>query len=127
MRPRRAPPKNGLLRRGVLVGLLALICATAATSTHAQLPEELRGRPVRVIEVNGDGGLLAPNDLGLPLGSPIGRPTLRALVLRLPAEERWADVQIALAPEGDGVRLVSTLVPRLIAVRKALRPTRRSW
>lgn len=117
MRPRRAPPKNGLLRRGVLVGLLALLCATAATSTHAQLPEELRGRPVRAIDVSGDGGLLDPNDLGLPLGSPIGRPTLRALVLRLLAEERWADVQIALAPEGDGVRLVIALVPRLILTR----------
>lgn len=84
---------------------------------RAQLPEELRGRPVRAITLRGDGGRVDPASLGVPEGTPVGRPMLRALVERLLGQEQWADVQVTLEPHDDGVRLVVALVPRLVLTR----------
>ncbi|MEZ4248043.1 MAG: POTRA domain-containing protein [Polyangiales bacterium] len=97
--------------------LLGLAIGLGSPSAHAQLPEAFRGLPVRSVEVRGDGGLIDPSSLGVPEGTPVGRPMLRALVERLLSEERWADVQLDLVREGDGVRLEVALVPRLVLTR----------
>jgi len=94
---------------------LALCLLLCATQARADLPRELWGRPVTTVEV---AGMRVPvREIGLPVGAPVTRRTLRALVRRLLATERYADVQVDVAPEGEGLRVVVRLEPRIVLVR----------
>ena len=86
-----------------------------ATSARADLPRELWGRQVAAIEV--EGMPVSAREVGLPVGAPISRRTLRELTRRLLATGRYSDVQIDVEPAAEGVRVIVRLAPRIVLVR----------
>lgn len=60
---------------------------------------------------------LPVRELGLPVGAPVTRRTLRQMVRRLLGTGRFADVQVDVSPEGDGLRVIVHLAPRIVLVR----------
>jgi outer membrane protein insertion porin family len=95
--------------------LLPLLVLLAATTARAELPQELSGR--HVVAVEADGMSLPVRELGLPVGAPVTRRTLRQMVRRLLETGRFADVQVDVTPEGDGLRVIVHLAPRIVLVR----------
>ena len=101
-----------------LVAWVPWLPATA----HAQIPPELVGRRVSSVEIAGRApAATSPRVAGIPIGAPLTRQLLRDSIQRLVASGRWADVQIDLYPEGEGVRLVTRLAPRLLLLRVDVR------
>jgi len=99
----------------VAVSMLAALVGSVA---RAHVPEDLRGRPVVRVEVRGPArATTQAREVGIPVGARVSRRMLRDAVLRLVASERWADVQLELVAEGDGVRVVATLRPRIVLQR----------
>lgn len=114
--------------RGVHVTPLAWFaaaCLAMATAglvvvgpARADVPIELRGRPVVSVEVAGEtAGLISARELGIPIGASLTRQLIRTALRRLVSRGRWIDVQIDAVAEGTGVRLVAHLVPRLEIAR----------
>lgn len=110
------PSAHGL--RGAAALVLGLTVLAAVVPVDAQVPEALLGRPVVRVDVVGEGaeGMDAA-DLGFALGTPLTRSTLRRLVADLIATERWADVRIDAAPDGDGARIRVLLERRTVLAR----------
>ncbi len=101
-----------------MAALLACRAACGAVTAHAEIPPELDGRPVVAVEVLGEAAaIVSVVDIGIPHGSALSRPLIRAAVLRLLHTGRFTDVQIDGVPEGDGVRLQITLLPRIVIDR----------
>jgi outer membrane protein assembly factor BamA len=93
----------------------ALLVLLAAASAEADLPRALWGQPVTRVEVEGMN--VPAREVGLPVGAPVTRRALRQLTRRLLATERYANVQIDVRPEGEGVRVIVQLEPRIVLVR----------
>lgn len=104
----------------VSVGLASLVCAIvllASSAAHAQLPPELVGRPVTEVQVLGEArGLLDADDLRLR-DVRLSRGALRASARALLATGDWADVSYDVEAAGEGVRVLVTLVPRILLTR----------
>lgn len=89
-----------------------------APQASADVPEELLGRPIRLVDIEGEGSEgLDPEEIGLPLGVPLGRALLRRVTLDLIATGSWADVQIDVAPHEDGARVRVRLERRTVIAR----------
>ena len=88
---------------------------TAASAARAELPPELSGRSVVRVEVTGMS--LPIREVGLPIGAPVTRRSLRQMVRRLLATGRFADVQVNVFPEAEGLRVEVQLAPRIVLVR----------
>jgi outer membrane protein assembly complex protein YaeT len=85
---------------------------------RADVPLELRGRAITSVEVAGEtAGTVAPEEIGVALGTPLTRALLRATTERLLGSLKYADVQLDVEQVGEGVRLIVTLVPRLVVLR----------
>ena len=99
--------------------LLALvIVGMAAQPAHADLPPQLEGRPLAEVEVLGEArGLLDAAELGLTLGAPVTRTALRTSALTLLSSGHWADVSYDVEEVAGGVRVLVTLVPRILLAR----------
>ncbi|MBX3246766.1 MAG: BamA/TamA family outer membrane protein [Myxococcales bacterium] len=113
----RPPAPRGPRGRKRTAFFAAAALVLAAAPSRAQIPGELDRRPLASIVIDGDGGVLDPSALELPVGAPVDRAALRALVQRLLASGRWADVQVEVAPEGRGVRVFVRLTPRALLTR----------
>jgi outer membrane protein assembly complex protein YaeT len=112
-------PRTLALALALTPGLL--LFSPSPPSARAQIPLELRGR--RVVEVRIEGeteGITEPREIGIPLGTPLTRRSLRSAVSRLAASGRWRDAQIDIVPSGAGVALVVHLVPRVLLTRVEL-------
>lgn len=93
------------------------MCVLALTA-RADIPTELRGRPVVEVTIVGPmARTTRARDVGIPLGVPLTRTLLRRSVRRLLATGRYANVQVDVAPAGTGARILVSLVPRLVLVR----------
>jgi outer membrane protein assembly complex protein YaeT len=102
--------------------LLALVCALllsmAASSAKAQRWEDLTGRSIVSIEVEGQArGLVDASDLPLHTGELISRQRLQAAARTLLASGDWADVAFEAESVAGGVRLRVSLVPRIVLAR----------
>lgn len=103
--------------------LLALFCSTlmlALSVEHVRADEldELSGSTVNEIEFRGMGAdEINPRVLGIPLGAPLSRALLRNAVERMVESGLFADVQIDVLDEGNGVRLLVHTLPRLVVTR----------
>ena len=85
---------------------------------RAQVPRELVGRPVTLVEVAGPvRRVTRVRELGIPLGAPLSRAHLRRTTQRLLASGRWEDVQLDVAANGEGVVIRAMLVPRVELLR----------
>ena len=85
---------------------------------HADVPLELRELPIVEVQVAGEtAGTVTAREIGVPLGARLTRAMLRATTERLLASQRYADVQLDVERSGAGVRLIATLVPRLLVLR----------
>lgn len=96
-----------------------LLCLTilliASSVARADLPRGLRGRSATSVEVT---GMSVPvREVGLPIGAPVTRRSLRQMVRRLLATGRYADVQVDVIPDGAGLRVIVHLAPRIVLVR----------
>lgn len=102
--------------------LFLLLVSFAAGSVQAQVPADLNGRRVVSVEVAGvTSGFFTGRDVGIPLGARVSRRLLRSTVKRLVAGGQFRDVQLDLAPQGDGVRVIAHLVPRVLLARIEIR------
>ena len=100
----------------ILSALLGVWLGSA--TARADIPLELRNRPVVAVEIAGEtAGYTQPREIGIPLGAPLTRSLLRTATERLAESGRWADVQMSVAAEGDGARVIVTLVPRMVVAR----------
>jgi len=99
----------------VRLPILLTILLLAIPAARADLPRELSGRSAVSVQV--EGMSLPVREVGLPIGAPITRRSLRQMVRRLLATGRFADVQVDVSPEGDGLRVVVHLAPRIVLVR----------
>lgn len=100
----------------MLPATIAAACLWAA-GAHAQIGA-LYGRRVVTVEVAGTAARTTrPRDVGIPLGARLSRRLLRSTVTRLLETRRWANVQLDVEPSGEGVKVIATLVPRLILIR----------
>ncbi|MBW2464458.1 MAG: hypothetical protein JRH11_22610, partial [Deltaproteobacteria bacterium] len=91
----------------------------------AQLPIEMRGRPIREVVVAGEtAGITAPRVVGIPLGVPVSRLVLRSALERLAESGRWRDAQFDVVAIPGGVRVVAHLVPVVILTRVEVRGNR---
>ncbi len=107
-----------VLRPFALVGVLALCVIGVPTSARADLPAELEGRPLAEVEVLGEArGLLDAAELGLTIGAPVTRTALRSSAITLLASGHWADVVYDVEEVAGGVRVLVTLVPRILLTR----------
>lgn len=102
--------------------VLALLGAVAAlgglSAARADVPLELRELPIVAVEVAGEtAGTVTPYEIGVALGARLTRRLLRATTERLLGSQRYADVQLEVEPAEGGVRLIVTLVPRLLVLR----------
>ncbi|MBO6940253.1 MAG: BamA/TamA family outer membrane protein [Deltaproteobacteria bacterium] len=95
--------------------VLLTVFFAASSAARADLPQELSGRSAVSVEVE---GMSVPvREVGLPIGAPVTRRSLRQMVRRLLATGRFADVQVDVVPEGAGLRVVVHLAPRIVLVR----------
>jgi len=98
-----------------MLGSLAL---GVAFDARADVPDALLGRPVLLVDIEGDGSeLLSQDDVGLRAGVPLTRALLRQVTLDLLATERWADVRLDVAPHEEGVRIRVLLERRTVIGR----------
>lgn len=105
-----------MFRAAAWLGGIAILLASARA--HGDVPLELRGRPVVAVEIAGEtAGYTPTREVGIPLGAPLSRGLLRNALQRLASSGRWADIQITVAPEGEGVRVIAWLAPRLVVAR----------
>ncbi len=92
--------------------------AALRSAAHADVPLELRELPIVEVQVAGEtAGTVTAREIGVPLGARLTRAMLRATTERLLASQRYADVQLDVERVGTGVRLIATLVPRLLVLR----------
>ncbi|MEM1414395.1 MAG: BamA/TamA family outer membrane protein [Myxococcota bacterium] len=103
--------------RGASPWVALVLCALAGPA-RAHVPEALRGRAVSAVELRGrDARALVPEDVPIAVGDRLNRALLRRAVQALLATGRYADVQLALVPDGAGVRVIARLVPRILLIR----------
>ena len=70
------------------------------------------------VEIAGEAAaIVSPGDVGISVGSVLSRPLVRTAVLDLLRTGRFTDVQIDAVAEGDGVRLLVVLLPRVVIDR----------
>jgi outer membrane protein assembly factor BamA len=97
--------------------LLGIVLGASAIA-RADVPDALLGRPVLLVDIEGDGAeLLSQDDVGLRAGIPLTRALLRRVTLDLLATERWADVRLDVAPYESGVRVRVLLERRTVIAR----------
>ena len=101
-----------------LVVQLATTVLGASSLARADLPLELRELPILEVVVAGEtAGTVTARDIGVRIGSRLTRALLRDTTERLLATERYADAQLDVERTDGGVRLIVTLVPRLVLLR----------
>jgi outer membrane protein insertion porin family len=97
---------------------IALALAVLPALASAQIPVDLVGRPVLLVDVEGEGAEgLDGEDIGFPTGVPLTRALLRRVTEDLIATGRWADVRIDVAPHGEGARARVLLERRTVIAR----------
>ena len=102
----------------VAVLIASLWLSSAPGTVYADVPLELRGRPIVAVEVRGDTvGTTQVRELGIPLGAPLTRGLVRTAIRRLFDSGRWAEVEIDAVPVRGGVLLLAHLKPRLVVRR----------
>jgi outer membrane protein insertion porin family len=101
------------LRRPCLLALAAL--AWCAAPLRAQVPEALAGRPVRQVELRSEGRRVSDAQIEglveIRAGQPLAMDAVRETIVHLMGMGRYVDVQVHVAPDGDGVRVDIQLVP----------------
>jgi outer membrane protein assembly complex protein YaeT len=105
---------------GALAGVLAVLCPAVLRPTlaRAEIPDEILGRPITEVVVEGEArGLLDHDDVHLPLGEPLDRAHLRRAALLLLGSGEWADVSFDAESVAGGVRVRVSLVPRILVAR----------
>ncbi|MDH5674014.1 MAG: BamA/TamA family outer membrane protein [Myxococcales bacterium] len=89
-----------------------------ASGARAQLTAELAGRAIEEVEIAGETAAIATaTDVGIFPGERLRRGMIRDAIARLVATGRWADVQIDALPQGQGVKLLVHLTPRVELLR----------
>lgn len=107
--------------RGFALALAVIVAALAAPAARADVPLELRGRPILRVEIAGESaGAVTPNEIGIAPGTPLTRALMRATTERLLRSQLYTEVQLDVEPLGEGIRLIVTLVPRLVVLRVQL-------
>lgn len=98
---------------------VALACVLwLAVSARAEIPPDLDGQPIVEIEIAGESAAVAAvREVGIPIGSPLDRDTVRQAVLRLLATGRFTDVQIDGLQLAHGIKLIVRLSPRVVLHR----------
>lgn len=102
----------------------ALVCCAVllglASRAAAELPSDLKGRPVVEVRLAGPGSSLASSSqTGITLGAPLSRGLVRQAIQRLLRSHRWADIQVDAVALQHGARLIFHLTPRLVLQRVA--------
>ena len=101
---------------------LAFVALLGPAVARADLPAELAGERIREIRISGDvGRFSAERLLGIEPDAPLTRRLLREAQIRLLESGRWADAQFDVEPMPGGVRLVASLVPRIVLFRVDVR------
>jgi outer membrane protein insertion porin family len=89
-----------------------------AAPVAAELPAELRGRPISAVQALGDGASAVDPELTAAyVGQPLSRAVVRRLIAQLSATGRFASVSVEAAAVDDGAVLAVVVAPRLVAHR----------
>lgn len=89
-----------------------------APAARAEIPPELNGLPVVEVVLGGDAAPRGGAEtLGIAHGAPLGRGLIRSAIRRLLDTGRFADVQVDAEREGDGVKLLVWVTPRMTLQR----------
>lgn len=101
-----------------VVALCLSVGLLLAGQAHAQRWDELSGRAIVSMEVQGPArGLVDVADLPLHIGDPISRQSLQRASRTLLESGDWADVAFEAESVAGGVRLRVSLVPRIVLAR----------
>ncbi|MBK8171182.1 MAG: BamA/TamA family outer membrane protein [Sandaracinaceae bacterium] len=103
------------LSRAIAAVLLVFVMGQTA---HADETGDLEGRPITAIELRGaSADETSRRVVGIPLGAPFSRALVRSALERMVSRGTFSDVQFDVLDDGDGVRILVHIAPRLIVTR----------
>lgn len=111
-----------MIRRALLPALLSFFFAFPL---RASIPEDLKGKRIVAIEIDGASRGLTAKDAGLEVGARLSRELIRRAIRRLLGPGKQADVQVDVKLEGEGVRVILHVRPRRSILRVDVRGLRK--
>lgn len=101
--------------RKLIAGPLVAAVLAVSLPARADVPAELAGKPIVAVAVEGEAqAAIGVGEVGIALGTPLGRGVVREAIVRLLDSRRWTDVQIDAVATDGGVRLLVHLTPRIV-------------